>query len=259
MKLKDSNIGYIFLTTGFPESRSRFYKKVIENDNENFNTEKAHEDDDENDANIDSDEKVVENDDNKKSDNVTEENNDAGSDGALLGIGKKPEKIFGKEGLHVESTTVHDRYAARPTSSNPEVDGKLEQLCLAQFATCYTPINKLPKDVKIGKDGYSEDEKPSFKKIFNSEVYLPKYIELLDGLGFMRLRSYPIVLRIHNSKKKEGHEQHYSELLLFAHWRDEVVEFHRHSSDDCVAEYESRKEEVSLNRKKCSLEKTLLS
>ena len=39
-------------------------------------------------------------------------------------------------------------------------------------------------------------------------------------------------------------------MLLFAHWRDEVVEFYRHSSDDCVVEYDSRKEEVNLNRKK---------
>ena len=100
----------------------------------------------------------------------------------------------------MESTTVHDRYAARPTSNNPEVERKLEQLCLARFATRYTPINKLPQNIKNSKDGYSEDEKPSFQKIFNSEIYLPRYIQLLDGLGFMRLRSYPIVFRIHNSK-----------------------------------------------------------
>ena len=32
MKLKDSNIKCIFVTTGFPESRSRFYQKVIAED-----------------------------------------------------------------------------------------------------------------------------------------------------------------------------------------------------------------------------------
>ena len=44
---------------------------------------------------------------------------------------------------------------------------------------------------------------------------LPKYICLSNGLGKMRLRNFPAVLRIHNSKKKEGHEEQYSELLLF--------------------------------------------
>ena len=67
----------------------------------------------------------------------------------------------------------------------------------------------------------------------------------------MRLRTYPIVLRIHSSKRKEGHEQHYSELLLFSHWRDEIKDFHRHSPDECMAEYENRKElEINPNRKK---------
>ena len=56
-------------------------------------------------------------------------------------------------------------------------------------------------------------------------------------------------MRIHNSKKKEGHEMHYSELLLFSHWRDETKEFHEDSMEDCVKEYNSRKEEITENRK----------
>ena len=65
----------------------------------------------------------------------------------------------------------------------------------------------------------------------------------------MRLRTFPQVMRIHNSKKKEGHEMHYSELLLFSHWRDETKEFHEDSMEDCVKEYSSRKEEITENRK----------
>ena len=41
----------------------------------------------------------------------------------------------------------------------------------------------------------------------------------------MRLRTYPIVLRVHSSKRKEGHEKHYVDLMLFSHWRDEIKEF----------------------------------
>ena len=149
-----------------------------------------------------------------------------------LMLEKKPEKIAGKEGYYIESTTVHDRYAARPTSDNSEVEGKLEKVCLAEFATSYTPITKLPKNIQIEEDGCSIDKNPSFEKIFNSEVFLPKYISLLDGFGFMRLRTYPIVLRVHSSKRKEGHEHHYAELMLFSHWRDKIKEFHRHSPDD---------------------------
>ena len=78
----------------------------------------------------------------------------------------------------------------------------------------------------------------------------------------MRLRAVPQVMRIHNSKKKEGHEQHYSELLLlgpllFAHWRNETEEFHEDSMEDCMKEYESRikeikKQDYSLSRRKCN-------
>ena len=222
MKLKDSNIGCIFLSTGFPESRSRFYKKVIEDDSK---IDETH--------------------------NEDKDNDEIETDYAIPDVGKKPEKIAGKEGYYIEATTVHDHYAARPISYSPEVEGKLERLCLAQFATSYPPINKLPKNILMDKDGCLLDEQQSFQKIFNSDIYLPKYISLNDELGFMRLRTYTIVLRIHSSKRKEGHEQHYSELLLFSHWRNETEDFHRLSPEECLAEYERRKEcEINLNRTK---------
>ena len=104
-------------------------------------------------------------------------------------------------------------------------------MCLAQFATCYTPINKLPKKAEIVVEGFENgcSKVLSSQKIFNTDIFLPNYIQLQDGLGFMRLRAFPQVLRIHNSKKKEGHEKHYSELLLFAHWRNENEEFYEDS------------------------------
>ena len=77
---------------------------------------------------------------------------------------------------------------------------------------------------------------------------LPKYISLKDGLGMMRLRSHPAVMRIHNSRKKDGHEQQYSELLLFTHWRNEVDEFHPDNGKECVKVYNERKELIKQNK-----------
>ena len=207
MKLKDSNIGCVFVMTGFPQNRSHFWKKVVEGEN-------VHEA--EHDWDIDS---------------IQEDEN---PDGGIA------VKLAGKDGYYKQTVSVHDRYAARP--------GGLERICLAQFATSYVPMGKLPKKANIDEDGCSKNL--SSQKVFNSDIYLPKYINLNDGMGCMRLRTYPAVLRFHSSKRKEGHEQHYSELLLFAHWRDETSEFHVDSIDDCVAEHESRILEINANREK---------
>ena len=169
MHMKDSNIKCIFVLTGFPKNRSIFWQKVQGDNNEELNLE-------------------------EDEDSDTEDKAPTGK--------KRPVKLPGRKGLFQESTTVHDRYAARPTSSDPNVEGKLEKLCLAQFVTSYTPINKLPKKIEMEKDGCSKSL--SSQKIFNSDIFLPMYITLLDGLGFMRLRGYPQVMRIHNSKKKES-------------------------------------------------------
>ena len=113
MRLKDSNVSCIFVTTGFPETRSRFYKKVVEDD-EIPEKEVIEEQQDEEDPNVE----II-------------DDNDIESDGAAPNAGGRPERIAGREGLYVESTTVHDRYAARPRSENLEIEGKLEKLCLA--------------------------------------------------------------------------------------------------------------------------------
>ena len=215
LKLKDSNITCIFVMTGFPENRSSFFKKVGEQ-NENSEVE-----------NLDVD-----------SDDDFEDNE----------IQKKTVKVEGREGNFHEQITIHERYAARPKSTDPSIEGRLEKMCLAQFATSYTPTAKLPKTAEMGQDGCSKEL--SSQTLFNSEICLPKYILLTDGLGYMRLRAYPSVCRIHNSKKKDDHEQHYSELVLFAHWRDEIIEFHKDFPEDCVNEYENRKkDEIFPNRK----------
>ena len=220
LRLKDSNIACIFVMTGFPENRSSFFKKVGEQ-NENSEVENLDvdpEDDDEYDV----------------------EDNE---------IQKKSVKVEGREGNFNEQITFHERYAARPESNDQNIEGRLEKMCLAQFATSYTPTAKLPKTAEIGQDGCSKEL--TSQKLFNSDICLPKYISLSNGLGYMRLRAYPSVCRIFNSKKYENHEQHYSELVLFAHWRDEINEFHKDFPEDCVREYENRKkDEIHPNRKR---------
>ena len=123
-----------------------------------------------------------------------------------------------------------DRYQARP-----EV---LEKMCLAQFAIVYTPTSTVPKRIEFDKGSSNEMSK---QIIFGlKEKFLPRYI-LLNGLGFMRLRSFPAVLRIHSSKKKEDYERHYSELLLYCPWtadEPETEKFHRDNQKECIKTYE---------------------
>lgn len=150
--------------------------------------------------------------------------------------------IEGREGKYKQATTVIDRYCERPKY--------LEMMCLAQFGTSYVYAKTIPKKVILDKDGISIDEM-SDQCIFNTEIRLPKYIEIGENLGFMRLRTYPAVLRIHSSKKKEGHEQHYSELMLFSHWFNEVEELARNDPERCISLYSNeKKNEVISNRKK---------
>ncbi len=207
MRLRDSNVTCINVATGFPENRSLFYKKVVDDKGDEIPLDEEELDDE-----IDD------------------------------GTSSKPIKIEGREGTYQAATTIHDRYAARPD--------RLELMCLAQFATHYTYTKKVPKDTTFDDDGNSVDSSETGQKMFNSEVSLPKYISLEEsGLGFMRLRMYPSVLRFHNSKKKEGHEKQYSEMLLFSHWRDEVKDLHRFDAKECIEAYQERREELTNNRK----------
>ena len=119
-------------------------------------------------------------------------------------------------------------------------------MVLAQFATSYVVANNISKDAKFDNKGCSTDL--SDQTIFNTEVFLPKHIILQENLGIMRLRRFPQVLRYHTSKRKEGHEEQYSELFLFCHWRNEVVEFKRWTPKECIKVYEDRKQELIDNK-----------
>ena len=66
----------------------------------------------------------------------------------------------------------------------------------------------------------------------------------------MRLRSFPSVLRIHDSRKKDlDHEKFYSELLLFSHWQNEKDDLPNEDEESCKAKYIEKKKEIEDNRK----------
>ena len=210
MRLKDSNITCIFIATGFKNNRSVFYKKVHDNPINDLET-------------ID------------KEDEDEEDDNDQ----SQVFDKKESVEIVGRQGKYQPATTLYDRYMARPKN--------LENMCLAQFASHYTYQAKPPKRITFDDNGHSND-KSKEQKIFNTDVCLPRYIHLKE-LGYMRLRFHPAVLRYHNSKKKESYEQHYSEMQLFTHWRDEEKELLPESEEKCLKEYNNREGEIVSNKK----------
>ena len=120
-------------------------------------------------------------------------------------------------------------------------------MCLAQFATHYQTSTKFPKGITI-QDGHSKNSM-SEMKIYEREQTLPNYISLSDDLGKMRLRSFPAVLRMHDSKKKEGYEQFYAEMLLFYPWQDEQRDLSRNDLPKCRKLFKEREKEINENRK----------
>ena len=127
-------------------------------------------------------------------------------------------------------------------------------MCLAQFATYYTYTSKFPKKAgTFNKDGVSDllSDKEIFIEDENGDKkVLPCYVDLSDqGLGKLALRNYPAVLRLHDSQKKEGHEQYYAEMLLYYPWRNETEELYRENADQCIQAYSNRRQVIDLNKK----------
>ena len=212
MRLKDSNIGTFFVATGYPENRSVFYKRVEEKDEEK--------------------QICIDDDFDQFDDDLDFENND---DFEPM---SKPVRIKERDGLYQTAVTVHERYAARSKS--------LESMCLAQFAIEYSYSKTPPKDT-VFIEGSSTSL--SSKTIFNSDIFLPTCICLEPKrLGFMKLKRTFKVLRNHTSKKKEGVEEHYSEMLLFSAWRNEIRDLKR-DVKECYNQYLEKRIEIDSNRK----------
>ena len=147
-------------------------------------------------------------------------------------------KIKNKKGVFQQAVSVHERYEERPEF--------LEEMCLAQFASCYTYTTKVPKKVEFNKaDGSSATF--SNKVIFGTDKQLPHYIQV-DENKYFRLRQQPLVIRTHPPKRKEGHEQHFTLLQLFYKWRRESEDLFRHFPDKCIALYKEHEERILQNR-----------
>ena len=75
----------------------------------------------------------------------------------------------------------------------------------------------------------------------NKERPLPLYIKLGDDLGYMRLRErggQSVLRRYKIREDKSPHEYYYSQLLLFHPWKNERVDLHRDSLEECRGLFE---------------------
>ena len=153
-------------------------------------------------------------------------------------------KLADRQGAYQQAITIHERYSFRPES--------LEEMCLAQFSTLYVKASRVKKDTVFDDDGCSEEaSQHKLYKDKNNEnaKCLPKYIDLrAHKLGFMRIRAHPAILRTHSSKKKEGLEEFYAELLLYLLWRDEETDLKRDKCNELYNEKENR-EKILENKK----------
>ena len=152
-------------------------------------------------------------------------------------------QIEGRDGSYKPSLTLIDKYAKRPD--------KLRNITLAQFATNYRALRSLPKDVVMIQSElgmFSEDISHQFS-IWTTNEELPVIIKLKKNLGYMKLRNHQIVLRYHTSKKKGGHEEFFSEMLLFSSWIDEIDELHPYDAIKCYNEYLKRLDFITSIKK----------
>jgi hypothetical protein len=153
-------------------------------------------------------------------------------------ICEKAVTIPGRKGVYKKSVTMHDKYMVRPA--------ELEDICIAQFTTIFQSVKSVPKRCKM-VGGVSE-AKGTNKLASNIDHDLPKYIKLDGGLGYMAQRNCPSILRLHSSKKKEGHEQQYAELLLFTPWRNEESDLFRYDPEQCVTLYKDNFPVLKVNK-----------
>ena len=189
LNLIGSNVKTIFAATGYPKNRSHFYKKVQDEDEADFESDSEEEEEEEEGGD---------------EEDPFQETNEAST------IPNKGINIPGRQGKFKKVGTIHQKYAQRPNA--------LREMCFAQFCIMYEYCKKVPDQI-VFDDGASDAEGDS--TIIGYTEKLPKYIKLNHG-GHMRLRGFPLILRIHSSKKKkEPYEDIYSELLLFCPWRNE--------------------------------------
>ncbi|XP_066930953.1 uncharacterized protein [Clytia hemisphaerica] len=112
---------------------------------------------------------------------------------------------------NVYKNSMFDKYQNRPN--------KLKDMCLADFASIYTYPKKKENEEEIEEANETDDEINETQEIDDNA---PKTITLKNGMGKMRKRSRPCVIRYHKvSKLKERNEYFMVLLQLFMPWENE--------------------------------------
>ena len=116
LRLQDSNIGCTFVQSGYPENQSKFLKRVYKTNNQKEQSadDLSSESDSKSDSNDHNDQQKYEED-----EKIDQQHSEL-------------YKVAGRQGLFQQSTSIHEKYAARPEGVN--------DLTLSQFATSYTKV-----------------------------------------------------------------------------------------------------------------------
>ena len=145
--------------------------------------------------------------------------------------------VVGRKGKFTKAMSIHDKYSIRPY---PE----LKNICLAQFATTYEPVQKPKNEEFNGNISVSQSK----FTVYHTNEKLPLYIKL-ENASYMRARGKQSVLRQHKSKNKDGHSQAYSELVMFYKWKNEDQLFPTNSKK-CISLYNKHLSEIQFNKTK---------
>ena len=219
LRLTESNVSCLFVSTGFPEKRSQFLKKV--NDDGPTMEEDV--------PNVDEDEPQVD------------------EDGIEPPMEKQLNfiKVPNNKNKYVLQQSIHDKYSIRPN--------ELEAMCFAQFCMLYETISKSlikNKDfmgdasVELDEDRKIVSPNPDERKA------LPKYIRIISqdpqdsrGPAYMKLRQkHPLILRYKKyCEETDAHQFYYSQTLLFIPWRNEIEELFPGDTeiDKCYAKFQT--------------------
>ena len=120
------------------------------------------------------------------------------------------DRIDDPDSTDVYIPNILDKYIKRPDS--------LEEICLADFSSEY-------RNESIHNPSVDDETIESYSQSISDYVDTPESsikIDLKDGLGKMRKRSRPCVIRWHKTSKLKDPEEYYLKLLqLYLPWRDE--------------------------------------
>ena len=212
LHLQNSNIGSIFIQSGFPCNNSKFLRRVYpKNSNE-----------------VEHDVEPKQSLDESLEENLeTQENIDDVEEADFV-------RIAGREGNYVETLSLNDIYPLRPQA--------VESLTLAQFGTSYVRASPIPKRV-VWEENISIEVGELNDFITNEP--LPKYLRFeLERTVIYRSRRSSIVLKVHVSSKKPGHEELFAEMNLFTPWRDLEHDLGMSNPEKCKALFQSKQKQL---------------